>query len=930
MLRPVARIISAIAVGLVLSIWIIQNSPVLQETVGNHIIQFVQKDWCARVNASKPRINFFTCSVYLENGTVTPLDETQCQWQFKECLVYVSPFALLTKREAQLHITLNQVTATTRATTQHLDIINHIKRIIKPSPNLEVRVAMRSLTINNIDATLEYGSGPVTCKIPGTFRISNDQDYLRFRQPTWHGSVSMEDALFTRSRVAYAHHLRGIISFYLDQKEDRWHFSTRAHGKLPAIDPAPWYSIDGTWTGQSGQITLTDNQQQTRLAGTFSLPLTVGLKGAFPANHLKNIITLLATNQYNDSRIGGRCTVDTVIVPYPERITSSGSFALDDLRIGNLHLRHLGLRLVPNSNQLLQSTVEIDQSNAYGLTGCLAWNVQDQLGSLTLTNTHALQPPAVMGGDAGYQINPSDCRLTVTCDTEGICKGSYACTISNQAQQKSIHHAGLMAFKQGKIAVKGSDARGQYAIKAAFVPHPHLTSIQYSHRDLPLVNCRTSKAEPFTLRGNVSWHFLKRFLDQQTRRMIFSSRSAFAVALHQEDPCALRADLQMNRGTLYMPEYHNVLTGCACSLTLRPAEKQLEVDNCSITLSKGTISCPHAVAQLDDDNKLKYVMAPLTINNLFVNWKKDFYGFVYGNLTLQKPEDGAAMLAGTLVLKKSLLKDAFLRGESSTSLYGPLGGITPQLPFPLGFDLKLVTERPVRAKTASFDAQARVDLAVVSAPQKDFFASPVVTGSIDLEKGSLRILNKSLAMQYGKIQFLHNNLHDPLVDLLARSRIGKYLVSLQATGSLQKPTILLESTPALSEEQIISLLLTGSEVSSLQADLPAMLLQNLDALIFSAKRDPKQQVFIDTLTKTFKYVQITPNLDADKNERGILRGSVSVNLTDQLRAKIDKDLDMEKNFSAQIEYLLADNINLKLVQEQRGERGVELEFRIKP
>ena len=62
----------------------------------------------------------------------------------------------------------------------------------------------------------------------------------------------------------------------------------------------------------------------------------------------------------------------------------------------------------------------------------------------------------------------------------------------------------------------------------------------------------------------------------------------------------------------------------------------------------------------------------------------------------------------------------------------------------------------------------------------------------------------------------------------------------------------------------------------------------------------------------------------------MLKGSFTVNVTDQLRAKIDKDLDLQKNFSAQIEYLLSDNINLKLVQEQRGERGIEVEFRVKP
>jgi hypothetical protein len=63
---------------------------------------------------------------------------------------------------------------------------------------------------------------------------------------------------------------------------------------------------------------------------------------------------------------------------------------------------------------------------------------------------------------------------------------------------------------------------------------------------------------------------------------------------------------------------------------------------------------------------------------------------------------------------------------------------------------------------------------------------------------------------------------------------------------------------------------------------------------------------------------------------------LSVNLTDQLRAKIDKDFDPQNpnsnlsDFSGQIEYLLSDNLNLKYVQKQRfGEGGIELEFQMK-
>ncbi len=923
------RIMTAFAVSLVLALWVIQNSTALQDTVSTKIIQFIEKDWSARISSCKPRINFFTFSLYLEKGTVTPTDAKQFSWSFDECHVHVSPLALLSKRAAHLYLTFNNIKATTQATSEKIDIIQHIKTIFQTT-DLEIAVEPKALIINNIDFAMDYGQQKIVCKVPGTFYIANDHNLLQFKEETWHGYLDLEQALLTIQGAPYAHHAQGRLSFHRNNRDGTWLFSSNLATKLPALDPTADYTMTGTWDAQGGKLLLTDQQLSTQLAATFSYPLTIGMRGSFPVNHLKTAVTLMGSKQANLNPIGGTCAIDLVLLPDEQGIRSSGTFDVTGLTIGELTLPHVGINLCPQTTPITANTTT-EQTAAYGLAGSLSWDWKEDQGTLNLTNTQPLQTTTGPDAKTHHAIAPNKCNVHLTCNTDGLCKGSYECSITNALYNTTLNHRGLLAFKNQKIAIKGRDDRGSYAIKAAFDPHPFLKSIHYANNDqVPIVSCKTSKTAPFVLRGSVSWHFLKRFLDQHTRRMIFGNQSSFHLALNQENPQALKADIALERGSFYMPEYHNLLRSCKASITVHRNEKRLEIDDCAIGMSKGSITCPHAVLQLDANNDIAHLMAPLCIENLFVNWKKDFYGFVCGTLALNKQPDAAALLSGTLVLKKSVLRDAFLRGEStSPSFYGPGGNLATQLPFPLALDIRLVTEKPIYAKTGSFNAQANVDLHMASPAQKDFFAAPVITGSIDLEKGALHILNQSLTIQYGKIQFLHNNFSDPLVDLVARNRIGKHLVTLQATGSLQHPTILLESTPALSEEQIIGLLLTGSEQSSLQADLPAMLLQNLDVLVFSNKKDGKGNALRDTLTKTFKYVQITPNLDANKTGRGALKGTISVNLTDQLRAKIDKDIDMQNNFSAQVEYLLSDNLNLKLVQELRGERGIELEFQVK-
>ena len=92
--------------------------------------------------------------------------------------------------------------------------------------------------------------------------------------------------------------------------------------------------------------------------------------------------------------------------------------------------------------------------------------------------------------------------------------------------------------------------------------------------------------------------------------------------------------------------------------------------------------------------------------------------------------------------------------------------------------------------------------------------TPQLTGSIKLDSGHIKFLRTKLYFEYGKVQFISNQMNDPIIDLIARNRINKYQITLQATGSLQKPIILLESNPELTEEQILGLLYPGLKPQS--------------------------------------------------------------------------------------------------------------------
>lgn len=232
-------------------------------------------------------------------------------------------------------------------------------------------------------------------------------------------------------------------------------------------------------------------------------------------------------------------------------------------------------------------------------------------------------------------------------------------------------------------------------------------------------------------------------------------------------------------------------------------------------------------------------------------------------------------------------------------------------------------------KTSFVQSNAVLDLNLRSLYFNNKFQIPRITGSVDLEKGTLDFLYNKLFINYGKIQFLPNQNSDPMIDLVAQNRIKKYLISLQVSGSLQNPNIVLESSPELSEEQILSLLFAGSENVSFQADLPTIFMQNLNKLIMGSKDIfPKNSAFFKKLTLPLKYIQITPDF-TNPTGYGGLKGTVSVDLNNQIHAQIQKNFNLQEDLAFQVEYFLTDDINLKVVRDQSGEIGSEVEVRLK-
>lgn len=355
-------------------------------------------------------------------------------------------------------------------------------------------------------------------------------------------------------------------------------------------------------------------------------------------------------------------------------------------------------------------------------------------------------------------------------------------------------------------------------------------------------------------------------------------------------------------GNLSIPSSYNGITHAHGSFTY--AHDTMTIRDVVVQLYKGRITSKHICICKN------FIHAPLTIENILINWKKDLLGIVYGTLMLEQQNTSPFSATGNLVLKKSLLKENIFAQNTASSFS-----------LPKATCIRIETEHPIHAKTDVLDAHALCDFSL---------NGPDLSGCIIITDGTVRFLRNTLNIRpNSKINFLPNQTDNPLIDLSAQNHIKKYLITVQASGFLQNPTITLDARPELTEEQIIALLFSGSENAQLQTDFPAMIMKNFTTLLIGKKQTlPKTISFFERITRPLEYIQITPDF-TDQTGRGGIKGTVTIDVTKQLHAHVQKNFSLQDDFSFDVEYLLSDDISTKIVKDYRGDLGGEIEIRLK-
>jgi len=128
----------------------------------------------------------------------------------------------------------------------------------------------------------------------------------------------------------------------------------------------------------------------------------------------------------------------------------------------------------------------------------------------------------------------------------------------------------------------------------------------------------------------------------------------------------------------------------------------------------------------------------------------------------------------------------------------------------LSVSMQIKTKTPLILKQGPIDIQAMIDLVVYKAE----YEALMLLGSIEIpEGGSYTFEGKKFVLNKSYVYF-SGNPNKPMIDASVDYRASNHLITIKITGAADAPLIKFSSKPSLTKEQILSVILFGSEGGS--------------------------------------------------------------------------------------------------------------------
>lgn len=488
-------------------------------------------------------------------------------------------------------------------------------------------------------------------------------------------------------------------------------------------------------------------------------------------------------------------------------------------------------------------------------------------------------------------------------------------------QKNSYNINGKLNYSQNNIKTNG--LLDSYKFNIELMPLPFiLKSFSLNYGLINLINLEKLKNSQENISGVVDYQFVK---DLINKYLGYNVQGEAKIELNGKvKDKNLNFNVNLKDANIRLGATSNIIKSLKANIEFDLNTLITKIKNTEIELHKGKLNSLFSTINFSGSGEILYAHIPFNFHNCLISWQKDFFGLISGLLTLNYSKEQQSILNGHLILEKSHLRGNILSSDLQKKLFGSSVKSLNSYNKNINLDIKFETKNNVGIKTTLLNTKAKVNLDL-----KGTLLSPEFSGDVQLIGGYFDLPYKPLYIQNGKIYIYANQLYDPNIELIAKNKIKKYNITMSIRGSLEKPKITFESSPNLQEQQIITLLLSGSEEGSLYLLMPNIMLQNIESLILgSDAKATKLQRYLKKLLKPLKNIRLVPGQSSDDGKSG-MQGAIEFDINDRMRAKIQNKLDLSDETELELEYNISDDITIKATKDQKGGVGSELEMRWK-
>ena len=903
----VFRILLSLLCGIGITACILQHDESIKTLVSQYCTPLLEQAIGSSVQFHIKKLNIFALTVDIENLTARSTDSNDWHWHCKQIRMRFSLLELIYNNAVGMHLYLEGIDAQCALHDTHLDIIPHIAFLLSDS-TFNIPLSLKSIIFHR--ATLHAYDKEKNNRL----RLAWDSVH-KWLHDRFQSTFYITNGICIFNDTDYCADCMGtveLVSSYTGHEKFRC--TTDLRWSMPQLPSESniWFCTGnfinnyGIWHIRNINDSCIINPC---ILDTSNNDYTITAHANIPIQYYP----ALFYNKKPVAHLEGESALNLAI-HIGQEISADSTIHLSPTYYNENSICTSGILNAQYNNGIMDGEIDYHHNNAH-VQGLCTWDTHTTSGSVHLTAASpiSLHPwfPLVLQSEkssADISYNPDDMLYS-----------EYHLI----GKQKDNTHTidGMFLFDNSTASVYGKLDDYAYQATALLNPFAKIKDIQITKNGKSLCACTGYAPDYEHFKSIIDIALIKPLVESYSLYEIQGAGNITLFGNMQPEKIALKAHLE--NATIRIPHIYNVINGFDIIGSLDFAQHLLSIHACHCNLYEGCCTSKKAIIRYDEEWNPFYTSIPLTLNNCLININKDLFTNISGNvLFTHKPSD-CASITGSLSLTRSHLTENLFSGElherlmkNTASTIAP-HGIDPKI------DIKIDTQQPIRIRTSFLEGQALGNIHFSGSLHE-----PAAIGSIKLTSGSLSFPYKPLYINKGSIIVNPQQLDDPFIELIAKNKIKRYLVTLTVTGSLKNHQIHLESSPTLRDEQIIALLFAGSEEESLSSIAPALVLHNVKNLIFGEHSSSVFHKYFSKALKPLKYVHFVPSF-TDQTGRGGLRGTIEVDINDRWRAVIQRNFNLFEDTRFELEYIVSDDISLKGIRDEHRDVSGEVEMRWK-